>query len=323
MEYKDYYKTLGVDKKASQDEIKKAYRKLALKYHPDKNPGNKEAEEKFKLINEANEVIGNEENRKKYDELGENWNRFQQAGAAGQAGGFDWSAFGGQGAQGGGYYQGDYNDMFSGESGGAFSDFFESFFGSRRGRGNGSGPKSGRREFKGQDYETEIELTLEEAYHGTTRLFQLENEKLRVTTKAGAYDGQLLRIRGKGAAGSTEAHRGDLYVRVRVKQHPVFRRKDNDLYVNQSVNLYSAILGGDIYVSTLSGTVKVKLAAATENGKIIRVKGKGMPVYGKPNTFGDLYLTINIQIPTNLTPEERRLFEQLKDLNATKQAKHN
>jgi curved DNA-binding protein len=224
MEYKDYYKILGVDKKASQDDIRKAFRKLALKYHPDKNPNNKEAEEKFKLVNEANEVLSDPEKRKKYDELGENWNRFE-----GQPGG----GFGRTGPGGGSFhYEGDINDLFGGEHGSGFSDFFEAFFGQ-------AGSRSGRRtrtqsEFKGQDYETQFDITLDEAYHGTSRVVNVHNEKLRVTTKPGAYEGQLLRIKGKGAEGSSAAHRGDLYVRIHIEPHPIFQRRSDDLYANHS-----------------------------------------------------------------------------------------
>ena len=217
MDYKDYYKILGVDKKASQDEIKKAYRKLAIKYHPDKNPGNKEAENQFKLINEANEVLSDPEKRKKYDQLGENWNRFGNA--QGHSAG---NPFGGgfrdQGRQ-TFYYEGDINDIF-GQSTGAsgFSDFFEAFFG----KGAGGFGTMGSHTYKGQDFETEMEISLEEAYHGTSRILQLGDEKLRITTKPGAYNGQLLRIKGKGGKSISNTQNGDLFVKVKVKQHPIF-----------------------------------------------------------------------------------------------------
>lgn len=322
MEYKDYYKTLGVDKKATQDEIKKAYRKMARQYHPDKNPGNKEAEDKFKLINEANEVLGDPAKRKKYDELGSNWNRFEQAGAGQQGGGFDWSAFGGGGDGGTFYYEGDPNDLFGSEGRSGFSDFFETFFGRGGGRRGGQRSQS-QAQYKGQDYEAEMELSLEEAYHGTSRIIQVHNEKLRITTKAGAYDGQLLRIKGKGAHGSTQQFRGDLYVRIRLKPHPVFHRKGDDLYMNHPIDLYTAILGGDALVNTLSGKIKVTIPGGTQIGKNIRIKGKGMPVYGKTGTFGDLYLQIQVLIPENLSNEERHLFEQLKKLHLEKKIKQN
>jgi curved DNA-binding protein len=308
MEYKDYYKILGVDKKASQDEIKKAYRKLAIQYHPDKNPGNKEAEEKFKLINEANEVLGDEGKRKKYDELGENWNRYQQPGQ--QGGGFDWSAYE-QGGRGTYYQEGDLNDFF-GAGGSGFSDFFEAFFGG--GGGNRSGRQGRSADFRGSDYEAEMEISLDEALNGTSRIINLQNEKIRITTKPGAYEGQLLRIKGKGAKGSREGQHGDLYVRVHVKPHPLFRRKDDDLYTTHTIDLYTAVLGGDAVVKTLDGAVKIKVPSGTQNDRTIRVKGKGMPVYGKAGTHGDLYIQLKISIPEKLSSEEKKLFEQLKNL---------
>jgi curved DNA-binding protein len=303
MEYKDYYKILGVDKKATEAEIKKAYRKLAVQYHPDKNPGNKEAEDKFKLINEAHEVLGDREKRKKYDELGENWNRFGQEGAG------DWSAnYGGGRSR---TYQ--YDDNFG--EGNAFSDFFETFFG--RGNGRRAGQQA---HFRGQDYEAEMEISLEEAYQGTSRIIHVGEEKLRITVKPGTYDGQLLRIKGKGAAGSTSQHRGDLYVRIRVRQQDKVHRKGDDLYAAQPVDLYTAVLGGDVLVKSMSGTVKMKLPAGTQNGKTFRIKGKGMPVYDKSGQFGDLYVQIQAIIPEKLTKEERQLFEQLKQLQKGKSA---
>lgn len=296
MEYRDYYQILGVDKKASADDIKKAFRKLAVKYHPDKNPGNKEAEEKFKQANEANEVLSDPEKRKKYDTLGENWNKYQDAGA---------------GRPGGNNYGGDFNDIF-GASG--FSDFFDTFFG-----GGSTGTRSKTRNarqhtVKGQNYETEMSITLEEAAAGTSRLIQLENEKLRITTKPGAYDGQQLRVKGKGGRGSSEAHHGDLYVRIRVQPHPFFERRSDDLYLQQKIDLYTAVLGGEIIISTLTGKIKIKIQPGTQNGKTIRVKGKGMPVYGTAN-FGDLFVVLQTTIPETLTEEQKTLFEQLKSVS--------
>ena len=303
MDYKDYYKILGVDKKASQEEIKKAYRKLAIKYHPDKNKDNRPAEEKFKLVNEANEVLSDPKKRKKYDELGENWRQYENAGA-GQSGRRQ-----GNGQGGPFHYEGDFSDFFgqggSGPSG--FSDFFEQFFGG----GSRAGRQGGRTDFKGQDYESEMEITLEEAFHGTNRLIQLENEKLRITTKPGAYEDQLLRIKGKGGRGSKD-HHGDLYVRIRVTPHPQIIRKGDDLHATHTIDLYTAVLGGSTIVNTLSGQLKVKIPAGTQNGKIIRLKGQGMPIYGKSNMFGDLYVQLQVHLPEALTDRQRQLFEQLK-----------
>lgn len=295
MEYKDYYKLLGVDKKATQDEIKKAFRALAVKYHPDKNPGNKEAEETFKLANQANEVLSNPEKRKKYDELGENWQQYEQNGAPKG------------GASGGPYYYGEEaNGPFGNRGQADFSDFFEQFFsGKARGPGNPQSRKEG-------DYETEMEITLEEAYQGTNRTIQVENEKFRIAVKPGSYTDQLLRIKNKGAKGSSEENRGDLLIRIKVKPHPQFIRKGDDLSTTFPVDLYTAVLGGEIVVNTLSGQVKVKIAEGTQNGKQIRLKGKGMPVYDKANEFGNFTIVLQVQIPDKLTDSQRDLFEQLK-----------
>lgn len=296
MEYKDYYKILGIDKKASQDEIKKAFRALAVKYHPDKNPDNKEAEEKFKTINEANEVLSNAEKRKKYDELGENWQQHEQANN---------QRTGNPNNQ--GYSQGDPRRGFGGGGQEDFSDFFEQFFAGRTQNG-----RNANSDFKGGDYETEMEITLEEAYQGTNRIIQLENEKLRVTTKPGAYTDQLLRIKGKGAKGSSEINRGDLFVRIKVKPSQQFIRKGDDLYNTHPIDLYTAVLGGEIIASTLSGQLKIKIIEGTQNGKTVRLKGKGMPVYEKKDSFGDLYIELQVQIPDKLTEKQKELFGQLK-----------
>jgi curved DNA-binding protein len=311
MDYKDYYKILEVDKKASQEEIKKAFRKMALKYHPDKNKDNKQAEEKFKLINEANQVLSDPEKRKKYDELGENWAYYEQTGQDPRG-----RAQSGQPGRQEYYYEG--GDSPFGDMGGSdFSDFFERFFG-----GAGSSSKQGGRrggfrnsgDFKGSDYQTEMEITLDEAYHGASRIIQLENEKLRITTKPGAYDGQLLRIKGKGGKGSSAAHHGDLFVRVHIASNNQYRRRGDDLYITQVIDLYTAVLGGDAIVNTLSGQVKVKIAPGVQNGKLIRIKGKGMPVYEKKGAFGDLYVELQVRIPEKLSDKQKELFEQLREM---------
>lgn len=294
MDYKDYYKILGVTKTASQEEIKKSYRKLAVKYHPDKNSDNKDAEERFKLANEANEVLGNPEKRKKYDELGENWQQYEKQGNQGNG-----SPFGGQN-----YYQEGRNESFDGQT--DFSDFFEQFF---AGRDRGNGKPQSR---KGGDYETEMEITLEEAYQGTSRIIQVENEKLRITTKLGTQNDQQLRIKNKGAKGFGDGQRGDLFVRIKVKTHPLFVRKGDDLYFTQKIDLFTAVLGGEIVVSTLSGQVKIKISEGTQNGKSIRLKGKGMPIYDNPTLFGDFYLEIQVQIPTELSDSQKESYEQLR-----------
>jgi curved DNA-binding protein len=313
MEYKDYYQILGVDKKATPEEIKKAYRKLAVQYHPDKNAGNKEAEEKFKLIGEANSVLSDPEKRKKYDQLGENWQQFEHAGTQGG------NPFGNGGQY---YYEGDINDLFGntgGAEGSGFSDFFEQFFG--RGAGGGRQTGGGKRRksnFRGNDFETEMEITLEEAYQGTSRIIQLENEKLRISTKPGAYDGQLLRIKGKGGKGSSAEHHGDLFVRVKVKPNPRFTRKGDDLYTTHGVDLFTAVLGGDTVVETITGKIKVKVDAGTQNGKTIRIKGKGMPVAEKAGVHGDLYVQWQVKIPEHLSDKQKELFEQIREESNSK-----
>lgn len=312
MDYKDYYKILGVDKKATTDEIKKAYRKLAIKYHPDKNPGDKAAEEKFKELNEANEVLSDTEKRKKYDELSTNWNSYQQRGSRGNAGNaqdFDWSRW--SNAQGG--FQGqDAGDMFGDE--GHFSDFFESIFG---GRGSGfqsrtSGPR------KGSDFNTEAEITLEEAYNGTSRRIDLQSEKLDIKFKPGVTDGQVLRLKGKGGAGMGGGARGDIYITVHIAEHPIYKRKGNDLYCHVPVDLYTAVLGGPQLIHTLKGDMRVNIPKETDNGKKIRLKGLGMPVFGKTGEFGDLYATIKIVTLKNLSAEEVELFKKLAALRKGK-----
>lgn len=299
MNYKDYYKVLGLNKSASQDDIKKAFRKLAVKYHPDKNPGNKAAEEKFKEINEANEVLGDPEKRKKYDELGENWQHYQQQGNARQQS--DWGQWQNAGPQ--------YSSGRTTFEGGDFSDFFESFFGSRFGGSGSAGPQ------KGSDYSAEVQLSLEEAYNGTTRLLEVNGEKLQMKFKPGVREGQTLRIRGKGGQGSNKGARGDIYIAVHVSEHPHFERKENDLYCEAPVDLYTAILGGKAMIRTLKGNIKIDIPAETENGKVLRLKGMGMPVFGKEKESGDLYAKVKVILPKHLSKEEIELFQQLKNKN--------
>ncbi|MCC9167093.1 DnaJ C-terminal domain-containing protein [Pontibacter harenae] len=300
MDYKDYYSTLGVEKTASQDEIKKAYRALAKKYHPDKNKGNSATEDRFKDISEAYDVLGDEEKRKQYDQLGSNWRQFQNGGYST-----------GQGYRGGR----DFSDEGDEGFGGGFSDFFQQFFG---GGGFGGHRGGGPRTAKGQDYEAHVELTLQEAYTGTVRLIGLKNQQLRITIKPGVADGQVLRIPGKGAPAVGAGVAGDLYVNIKVKEHAQFKRNGDDLHRDLDLNLYTAILGGSAFVPTMDGQLKLNIPEYSQNGKVLRLRGKGMPVYGKPNQFGDLYVKTNVLLPTNLSAQEKGLFQQLQKLQQSK-----
>ncbi|MBC5773374.1 J domain-containing protein [Pontibacter sp. KCTC 32443] len=316
MDYKDYYKILGVTKSASQAEIKKAYRALAKKYHPDKNKGDKAAEDKFKDISEAYEVLGDEEKRKQYDQLGANWRQYQNAGAGGFGGrGGQYEYYGG--GQPGGFrgFETDA-DMF----GGGFSEFFQQFFGGGGGFSQQTGGRGRTHAAKGQDYESEMEISLQEAYHGASRLINLQNQQLRITTKPGVADGQVLRIRGKGAPGPGGGTAGDLYIKVLIKPDHNFERKGNDLYTTLPVDMYTAILGGDAHVRTLTGQLKLKIPAGTQSDKSLRLKGKGMPVYGKPDQHGDLYVKITVTLPTHLSEEEKELFQKLREIHQAKKA---
>ncbi len=302
MEFIDYYKVLGVSKNATQDEIKKAYRKLARKYHPDVNPGDKEAELKFKQINEANEVLSNPENRKKYDQYGKDWKhaeefekaRKSQRSRAGSGWGGTHFTYE--------HHGGDFSEA-------DFSDFFESIFGHAYSRGG-----QRRRSFRGQDYQAELALTLEEAYTDHKRTIEVNGKKLRITVPAGIKDGQTIKLKGHGGPGVEGGPNGDLYITFRFIPHPLYTRKGNDLYMTHTIDLYTSLLGGKVKIPTLSGTVQVTIKPETPNGHKIRLKGKGYPVYKKPGQFGDLYVTLQVELPKNLSPQEKELFEKLRDL---------
>lgn len=303
MNFKDYYTVLGVEKTASQKEIKKAYRKGAAKYHPDKNPENKEAEEKFKELNEANEVLSDPEKRKKYDTLGADWAKYGDGNYSGRQQ---------QGRSGSGSYrfEGDPNDFF-GQGGSEYSDFFEQFFGGRT-----TGGRQGRRRasFAGNDLQAELEITLLEAYHGSKRTFELQGKTIRISIKPGAYEGQKLRLKGKGGAGINGGPNGDLYIVLRLVREPKFVREGDNLTTTITVDLYDAILGEKKEIPTLTGSVKMKIPEGLTSGQVLRLKGKGMPVYRKPKVFGDLLVKVNISLPKGLTTEELDLFKQLKKI---------
>jgi len=303
MTYKDYYKELGVGKIATPAEIKKAYRMLAKKYHPDKTRGDKAAEEKFKEINEANEVLSDPVKRKKYDQFGADWKHYEDAGA--QPGGFDWSKYtSGHGGQTHGTSTHESNGMFTDEG---VNDLFEMLFGQR------SGQRQGRRGVvrKGQDLETETTLSLEEAYNGTTRLIKLNSQTIKVTIKPGVLDKQRLRITGKGGVGLGGGQNGDLYITIKIAPHSEFQRKGNDLYQDLPVELYTAVLGGKTQIKTLKGKVTLNIPKGTPNGKELRLRELGMPVYAKKNEFGNLLVKIDILLPENLSTEEIDLFGKL------------
>jgi len=303
MEYKDYYKVLGVDKQATADIIKKAYRKLAVKYHPDKNPGNKAYEEKFKELSEANDVLSDPEKRKKYDELGENWNQYQNRGS--DSGDFDWSQW-----QTGGRTQSRQRNPSGFGQGGQedFSDFFESIFGHSRGASAG---RQGRRASPGEDYSSEADLSLEEAFEGTKRQLNVNDTVLEITIPPGVKDEQTIRLKGKGGKGQGGGPDGNILIRLHVSPHPLFRVEGVDLYCDAPVDLYTTILGGKALVRTLKGAIRIDIPAETENGKVLRLKGKGMPVFGKKNESGDLYLKIKVTLPQHLTETEKELFRKL------------
>lgn len=302
MAFIDYYSILGVSKTASNDDIKKAYRKLARKYHPDINPNNEEAKKKFQQVNEANEVLSDPEKRKKYDEYGENWKHAEEYEKArqqqSQNGGFaDFGSFGGD------FSGGSYS--FSGDDEGGFSDFFESLFGRSRAS---SGRHGG---FRGQDYTSELHLTLHDVYETHKRTIAVNGKNLRITIPAGVSDGQVIKLAGQGSPGRNGGPDGDLYITFVIQDDPKFKRVGNDLYTAATISLYTAVLGGEETVDTFNSKVKLKIAAGTQNGTKVRLKGKGFPVYKKEGQFGDLIITYSVEIPTDLTAEQRDLFEKL------------
>jgi len=305
MAFIDYYQTLGVAKTASDKDIKNAYRKLARKYHPDLNPNDAEAHKKFQQLNEANEVLSDPEKRKKYDQYGENWKhgeeyeRAQQQ-ARQQQGSRQQYNYGGQGSG----FEGFEGAGFGGDD---FSDFFQSMFGQRGGAAGG-----GRQaKYRGQDYNAELQLNLKDAAETHKQTLTVNGKNIRITIPAGIENGQTIKITGHGGPGTNGGPAGDLYIKFAVADDPRFKRKGSDLYNTIKLDLYTAVLGGEITAETLNGKVKVKVKPETQNGSKVKLKGKGLPVYKKENESGDMYLTYDIQIPVNLTEQQRALFEQL------------
>jgi len=316
MEFKDYYATLGVARTATEKEVKQAYRKLARKLHPDVNPGDASAERRFKEINEAYEVIGNPERRKKYDELGANWRAYEQApgGAGARPGGQGWRVdLGGPG---------DFRTVSEDElgdmlGGGAFSEFFQAFFGGAPSQSRG--PARSRRR-AGRDVEQELQLVLEEAYRGTLRRLSIKSDghtrTVDVRIPPGVKDGARVRVPGEGESGLDGGTAGDLYLRIRLLPHERFERRGDDLHVRVSVPITTAALGGQADVPTLEGKpVRLKIPELTQSGQVFRIRNKGMPVMKKAGEHGDLYVAIDIEMPTSLSPEQRAHYEALARLD--------
>lgn len=312
MAYIDYYQILGVDRNASQDDIKKAFRRLARKYHPDLNPNDPSAKDKFQQINEANEVLSDPEKRKKYDEYGEHWkhaDEFEAQKKAQQQGdNFGSNRHGFTDGNGTYWYSSDGNG-FSDDAAGGFSDFFESMFGHRE-RGQRSS-----RGFRGEDFNAELHLSLREASQTHKQILTVNGKQVRITIPAGIADGQTIKLKGYGAEGINGGPAGDLYITFVIANDTVFKRLGDDLYVNAEIDLYTAVLGGEKIIDTLDGKVKLKVKPETQNGVKARLKGKGFPVYKKEGQFGDLIVTYSVKIPTNLTERQKELFRQLQSMN--------
>jgi curved DNA-binding protein len=297
MEFIDYYKVLGLDENATPEDIKKAYRKLARKLHPDLNPNDKGAHKKFQQVNEANEVLSDPEKRKKYDQYGKDWQHAEQFEQARQSQqrthGFGREAF-----------SGDFQE-------GDFSEFFNSMFGDM-----GGGYRQRQTKFRGEDYHAELQLNLTDVYRTHQQVLTVNGKNIRITIPAGVENGQKIKIRGHGGPGINGGPNGDLYITFHIINNTKFKRDGNDLYTTVDLDLYTALLGGEIMIDTLDGKVKLRVKPETQNGSKIRLKGKGLPVYKKEGEFGDLIVTFQVKIPTNLTEKQKELFEQLSKLSS-------
>jgi len=296
MDYIDYYKVLDLKKDAAIEDIKKAYRKLARKYHPDLNPNNEEANKKFQQINEANEVLSDPEKRKKYDRYGKNWQNAEQFEAQQQR----------QYQSQGGNTRG-YESFSGGFAEDDFSDFFSSMFG-------GGHRNSRQSPFKGQDYTTELKLNLPDVYTTHKQTLTINGKQVRITIPAGVENGQKIKLPGYGAPGIRGGAPGDLYITFKISDDARFKRKGNDIYIQEEINLYTAILGGEKIIETLSGKVKINIPPETQPDSTLRLKGKGFPVYKKENAFGDLYIKWQVKLPTRLNAEQKELFKKLSKL---------
>jgi len=295
MTFIDYYKVLGIDKKATISDIKKAYRKLARKYHPDLNPNDADAKKNFQQINEANEVLSDPEKRKKYDKYGKDWQHAEQFENAKQHQEQS-SDFGG------------YNYSHA-QSGTDFSDFFESMFGSSANAGRGRQVR-----FRGEDYNAQLQLNLTDAYRTHKQTLTVNGRNIRITIPAGIENGQTIKIAGHGGPGINGGPNGDLYITFSIADHPGFKRLGNDLFTQADLELYTAVLGGEITIKTLNGKVRLKVKPETQNGYKVKLKNKGFPVYKNDGQFGDLYITYTVKIPTSLTEKQKELFIELSKL---------
>ena len=293
MAFIDYYKILGVSKKATESDIKKAYRKLARKYHPDLNPNDKDAEQKFKEVNEANEVLSHPENRKKYDAYGEHWEHAEDYEKAKQQQKHQRPA----GSQQGGYSEED------------FSDFFGSMFGGRSSQSGGQQVK-----FRGQDFNAQLQLNLKDVYTAQKRTLTVNNKNIRITIPAGVENGQIIKIKGHGGKGVNGGPNGDLYIEFSINNLSQFKRDGDNLYASVDLDLYKAMLGGEIMVNTFDGKVKLTVKPETQNGTKVKLKGKGFPKYKKEGQYGDLYISYNLKTPTKLSAKEKELFNDLSKL---------
>jgi len=294
MAFIDYYEILGVNKNAGAEDIKKAYRKLARKLHPDLNPNDKEAHKKFQQINEANEVLSDPEKRKKYDQYGKDWQHAEQFENARQQSG-----------------AGNYRSYDTGAGSGGFEDedfssFFSSLFGSQAGNTGGR-----RSKFKGQDYNAELQLSLQNAYTTHQQTLAVNGKNVRITIPAGVENGQVIKLKGYGAPGANGGPAGDLYITFVINNDPKMKRAGNDLFMDAEIDLYAAVLGGETTIETMSGKLKLKINPGTQNGTQVRLKGKGFPIYKKEGQFGDLYVVFNVKLPVNLTDKQKELFNQL------------
>lgn len=304
MEFIDYYKILELDKSADINAIKKAYRKLARKLHPDLNPNDSQAKAKFQQINEANEVLSDPEKRKKYDKYGKDWKHADEF----EKGGYQRSPY--ENNSGGRQERKNNTGGFGGFEGGDFSDFFGSMFG-----GQGGGQRSGKVKYRGEDFNAELKLDLKDVFTTHQQTLSVNNKSIRLTIPAGVENGQTIKIPGHGNVGANAGPNGDLYITFLISNHTKFKREGNDLFSTVEMDLFTAVLGGDITIDTFDGKVKLSIKAETQNGAKVKLKGKGFPVYKKEGIYGDLYITWQIKTPVNLSEKEKELFIELSKLN--------